>query len=599
MKIKSFFDDDEQVLIIKVLYIKPTKLSDGKWTKGTLYITYRDSDNVKKVKTIEDPETEIFFTRPEYRNSFRTQRHYLPEEQAMSKIVKYRNIKKTIRDMVEEDGKDLEYLQIYNNNPKDIFKWRHTYFADYDLCDYVKMAHAITNLEPKSLEISKAFFDIESQIYGLDSTEINDGKSPINAISCVFTHDKDLNKFEHPKVYTLLLRNEEYKEQKYLEEHIDEFLHRCKKEFKRYNDPKIHIKFFDDEILLLRTMFGLLQHYSPDFCLIWNMSYDIPAITKRLEYLGEDPRAYFTEKEFNDSYIKYNYDFIFASDFKNKRESFDCTMKTEFVDQMLMYAGMRKSKSDYGPNTLDNISHIELNAEKRKFDSKSTNVINAPYVEYINFVLYSINDVLLQYGIDKKTDDLDQVFAQCYESGTRISNAFKQSLYLRNLVMIEYFKSENIVPRNNTNINYNVSNGEDDAVDRDEYNDEILLTMPNYDKDTKLIGALVGNPALNSNTGKLINGVRSKYLFGNVIDMDYAAMYPNGKDAANIGVTTQIGRVIIKNKLIDTENLTGEKNFMRGGYLMSLIEECEMSKLGQCVGLDSIDKYMDEFDMIM
>ena len=73
--------------------MRPEKLDNGKWTKGTLYITYRDSDGIKKVRKIEDPKTDIFFTKPEYRNSFRTQRRYLSEPQAERCTTEYRNIK--------------------------------------------------------------------------------------------------------------------------------------------------------------------------------------------------------------------------------------------------------------------------------------------------------------------------------------------------------------------------------------------------------------------------------------------------------------------------------------------------------------------------
>lgn len=596
INIKSFFGKEEEVLIIKVLYLRPEKLDNGKWTKGTLYITYRDSDGIKKVRKIEDPKTDIFFTKPEYRNSFRTQRRYLSEPQAERCTTEYRNIKKTIRNKIEEDGKDLEYLEIYNDNPKEIFKWRHSYFADYDLCDYVKMAYAISNIEPKKFTVSKAFFDIESDIYGRDSDDMNNGKCPINAISCVFTHDANLNKFEHPKVYTTLLRNEKYTEQEWLENHMDEFMERCNKEFKKYDEPKITIKFFDNEILLLRAMIGLIRHYTPDYCMIWNMSYDIPAIIKRLEYLGEDPRAYFTDKEFDDCYIRYNYDFKFASDFKNKSESFDCTMKTEFTDQMLNYAAMRKAKGDYGGNSLDNIANIELGAEKRRFDNPKTDVKNAPYLEYANFVLYSINDVLLQYGIDKKTDDLDQMVAQSYECGTRFHKIFKQSIYLKNLFSISYFKNENIIPGNNINVNYNVNSSEDAATDSDIGSEEEMVGSKGYDADTKLVGALVGNPQLNDYMGAMIHDMRSKYFFVNVADFDFSSMYPYIKYTANIGITSQVGRIIIKDQLHPLENLTGEKTFMRGGYLLDIYEQNDMSKVGNCVGLHSIDEYISEFD---
>ena len=70
------------------------------------------------------------------------------------------------------------------------------------------------------------------------------------------------------------------------------------------------------------------------------MGYDIPAIIKRLQVLGEDPREYFCHPDFSNPYIKYNYDRIYKNDFKNKNESFDCTSYSTWCDQMLNYAGI-------------------------------------------------------------------------------------------------------------------------------------------------------------------------------------------------------------------------------------------------------------------
>ena len=104
-----------------------------------------------------------------------------------------------------------------------------------------------------------------------------------------------------------------------------------------------------------------------------------------------------------------------------------CTSYSVWADQMTQYAGVRKSRSDYGGNNLDNVAKIELNAEKRRYSKKTVNVINGAIEEYWNFVKYSINDVLLQYGIDKNTGDLQSLFEQAIYGATRLSKVLKQS----------------------------------------------------------------------------------------------------------------------------------------------------------------------------
>lgn len=558
MKIKSYFNETEDIILLNSQYVKPYKDEmSGKWSDGRLYLTYRDnSTNEKKMKEIINPQVETFITKLEHRSDFKTQRLFLPIDQVDSHIVNYNSLTRYIINELKNDGSDIDFLKIVSENPKEVFKWRHSYFADYDICDYSMIAYAISNLENgyvTNTNVTTAYLDIESDIYGLTTTEINNGDAPMNAVSVVMPYDDKGKKLKHPRVFTLLLRNHlKYKDQYYFETHIDKFIKECHDEFdKKYNKPDFIIRLYDDEIVLFRNLFALLHKMRPDFILIWNMSYDIPTMITRLQRLGENPVNYFCHPDFTQPYYRYNYDLIYKNDFKNKTESFECTCYSTYLDQMLNYAGIRKSKREYGGNSLDNVSHIELKSEKRRFDKATTNVTNAAIEEYWNFVKYSINDVLLQYGIDKKTGDTQTLFEQAIYGGTRISKALKQSVYLKNVFAIEYLKRD-IVPKNNNNVNYTKFKNDDEA------------TNYSYDPDSiKLAGALVGDPTLNSNTGVLLNPDneyyyyldlenknKSDHLFEYVIDFDFASMYPNIKITCNIAENTQYGRLIIDKPIL-------------------------------------------------
>ena len=323
------------------------------------------------------------------------------------------------------------------------------------------------------------------------------------------------------------------------------------------------------------------------------MGYDIPSIIKRLKVLGEDPRAYFCHSDFQSPFIKYNYDNIYRNDFKNKNESFECTSYSCWVDQMLNYAGVRKASSDYGGNSLDNIAKIVLNAEKRRYSKKGVSVLNGAVEEYWNFVKYSINDVLLQYGIDKKTGDLQALFEQAMYGATRISKCLKQSVYLKNVFAYEYFKRYEIVPKNNDNVSYINNKNDEEAVDKD----IALSNSDDFDRydDINLPGAVVGDPTLNANNGVKILGKKSNRYFKFVCDLDYSSMYPNIKISSNIGPHTQHGRLIIDKQVLKDENPDNNPKFIRGGKFIEDLETDDGFKVGTWVGLPFITDVINDY----
>lgn len=598
MRIESYFEPDENVILLNTQYVPPIyDETTNKRSKGVLYLTYRDNDTgEKKVKTLIDPKSETFITKPEYRSSFKTQRTYLEESKVDGYVVPYQSITYFIQNKIKEDGRDMEYIDICQKANKEAYKWRHSYFADYNICDYAMIAYLLDrdNGEQDFVipGISKAFLDIESDIYGLTSAEIEDVVSPINAVSVVVPFDEFGKTYKHPKVFTFLLRNHiRYKDQDYFEDHLDKFVEECHKEFdKKYNKPQFIIRLFDDEVMMLKSLFAVLHKLRPDFIEIWNMSYDIPTIIKRLLKLGENPTNYFCHPDFDHPYFKYNYDNIYKNDFKNKCESFDCTSYSRWIDQMTNYAGVRKSSADYGSNGLDNIAHIELGAEKRKYDGKTVSVLNGAIEEYWNFVKYSINDVLLQYGIDAKTDDTQALFEQSLFGGTRYDKTLKQSVYLKNVFAIEMLKL-NIVPKNNNNVNYARYNNDEQAVDMD---DMAARMETDYDE-MSLPGALVGNPLNNAPCGVNILGEPSNSLFADAMDEDYSSLYPNIKTVSNIAENTQYGRIIVKEQILDDENPDNNPKFIRAGKLVEDIETGDESICARWIGMKLMTEYINRY----
>lgn len=589
MELMSYIGADEDVLLLNQTYVPALDQGNGKFSEDVLYLTFRDNKTgEKKMREIIKPKAETFITKPEFRTSFKTQRQFLEKDKVDSYIVRYNQLASFIAKQIEEDGRDLEYLQVCKLAKKEAFKWRHSYFADYHICDYSIIAYMLNReINESKLGVTKAFFDIESDIYGLSTVEADEGQAPVNAISFVIPFNSLGKTYPRPKVFTFLLRNHiRYKEQEFFEKNLDMFIQECHEEFdEKYDNPEFIIKVFDNELDLLKMTFGVLHKFKPDFILIWNMSYDIPALIKRLKVLGEDPRSYFCHPDFGSPYIKYNYDMIYKNDFKNKTESFDCTSYSTWCDQMLQYAGVRKAKSDYGGNNLDNVAKIELGAEKRRYSKKTVNVINGAIEEYWNFVKYSINDVLLQYGIDKRTGDMQSLFEQAIYGGTRLSKALKQSVYLKNVYALDYLKKYDIVPKNNDNVSYVNNRNEEEAIDKDILAEmSIDPGMDVYDK-ISLPGAVVGDPTLNDFTGVKILGHPSNSYYRYVCDLDYSSMYPNIKISSNIGAHTQYGRIIIDKQIIKDENPDNNPKFIRAGKFIEDLETCDGFKVGEWMNL--------------
>jgi len=188
-----------------------------------------------------------------------------------------------------------------------------------------------------------------------------------------------------------------------------------------------------------------------------------------------------------------------------------------------------------------------------------------------------------------------------------LENLFKQTRYQRQIYYTWYLR-KGFVPGNNPNVNYirgetedylermeeiraaramraeldNEGFDDDEAVaesdpvevevddsDSDEEFDETsqqaaetvagdLLSIYNDSIQKKLIlpGGLVGNPDFNTATGvELIPGVPSKHVFDDEMDMDFASEYPWAKFTRSLSKSTQIGRLIIPEKISDRQNV--------------------------------------------
>ena len=159
---------------------------------------------------------------------------------------------------------------------------------------------------------------------------------------------------------------------------------------------------------MLRELFKLINRLKRDFCLIWNMGFDIPYIINRIKVLGYDPSEIMCPDDVAIKECYYKKDMMHF-DFKTRNDAFFFNSYTVFLDQMAQYIKIRKSRSEIKSVKLNNIAKIEIGDEKLDY-SEDANIKTLPYVDYHKFILYNIKDSLLLLGIENRTNDIDNVF---------------------------------------------------------------------------------------------------------------------------------------------------------------------------------------------
>lgn len=509
-------------LLLNVFYHRPDWESPGKHDYAS--IVFKDVNTGRKwIQTIEDPRYMMYIVKPQYRD-YTHYPSYMPLDRCDQKVVKFKNI---INEIVKVGGKKLaDYKEWCNKNNKSAKKNLHHYpyvlatdypYTNYFRCEWMLHYHDYD----MQYSLSKVFADIE--VDGIDAPGFPTADiCPINAVAVVDAETKTVHSF--------LLRNPENPLIEQFEKNLPNFIDKCHTTFdESYGELNYEIHMYDTEIDMITEVFRLFNTLARDFILFWNMAFDIPYFIDRIKALGHDPMKIMCDPEFIQDELYYRKDHR-HHDFKTKNDVFTCTSKSVYLDQMSQYIKIRKARSELKTVRLNAIAKAELNDEKLDY-SDEANIKTLPYENYELFVLYNIKDTLLQYGIEMKTHDIDNVFQRSLINATQYESAFSQTILLKNRAYLSYYKQGFIIGNNN-NIDYGNRGFDNDAADKDEDEDE-----------EGFAGALVGDPMLNEKVGVEILGRPSKFIFSRVIDYDFSSMYPNITITHNIGTVPMIGKI--------------------------------------------------------
>lgn len=547
---------DPNATLLNVTYHKPGKGDD---MKEHFEVIYKIADGTVH-KTEEPPEADIYIVKPEYRNYS----YNKPQERIehMEKIrVPISKIKYRIAKAIGDEGESLIQRSYRERNPRllnQLYKWPYAYGCDFQP-EYYYMKNWYEQHELKKVNLTTAFLDIETDLmdYMIDMDNVQSTPwAPINLVTVILSETKE--------VYTFILRpykppklgrsEKEYAEryklyEKQLADHqnmmnnIDGVIDDFHKSFDPiYGDLQYHIREYVEEIDLIADVFRLINQRKPNFCLCWNMRFDIQYLYYRIMALGYDPAGIMCHPDFKRKKCFFKVDkstFLLEKQF----DYFYCSSYTMYICQMRLYASIRKSQHKLRSVRLNDIGDRELKDKKVEYPEES-NIIKFPYMDWRLFTKYNVKDVLLQYGIERKVKDVITYYMRSHSNLTPYNKIFKETYLLRN-VREMYFEQQGWVQGNNLNI----IDSDEDESDRKFY-----MTYEDDDDESSFKGAINADPIWNDNVGIEIYGHSSNNLHENAMDYDMGAFYPSIKIASNMDP----GTLLFKASFINDEFVSGE-----------------------------------------
>lgn len=545
-------------MLIDIQYTKGNK---AKNQPDCLYTIYKDLTTGKKeVIPIENPKMPIYFEKDDCRNH--THNVDFREISDCEKVVvPYKEIPFAIANHMGDPGKNFLREIFETKNYRDmnmIYTYPYVFGHDYDIRvvnRYEWKKHVNPNIIP---EINKGFLDIECDSFDIKGFA-NPNTCPIDLVTVIDGTEKksytfalvnkeykpqvDLESIKkyHPEEYQKAFEKEEYRKKMYESRHkqeqelmgdldgLREELHDMFDD--SYGKFNYNFYFYEDEKKMLIHLFQMIHQISPDFLLIWNISFDIPYIIDRLKALGLNPEDIIPDPEFVQRHCYFKKDHT-HHDIKNKTDFFEVTSKTIYIDQMELYGAVRKGREEQRSYSLNAIGKKEVEDEKLDY-SEDGDIKTVGYRNYRKYFIYNIKDVLLQFGIERNVEDIDTLYMNTYDNITPYSDNFKQTVTLRN-VQYRVFDAMGLIPGANVN---QILLQRDMRLHPEKYGKK---------KEVDFEGALVGNTRLIYPFGKKMYGKRTNYIFSYSMDMDMSAFYPNTIFTLNIAAATLIFKCIVK-----------------------------------------------------
>lgn len=535
-------------------------------SKSSMTIIYKDNTTGEKhFKIIYDPEYTFYMLKPEYKTpNYRI--YFESIDKLYAVTCRFNDITKTIAANLDNYNRNTVETDRYNSYMKSRdFRLCREYFAsnfrvfgsDMSANDFYRSRFAEQYKNTES-SITRAFLDIET-----DNTLIpknnpdkfpKNGNCPINAVSYLDKENMILDTFllnqedRNPQIRdfidTYLTPSGQIEYEKEFKQYL---LDSCgEKKYTSYNLDKLHIRMhmFDDEIKMLKTLFGYINHMRPDFLMCWNMAFDIPFIIDRINVLKKRPEDIICPKEFPEEVKFCNYEIDDRNkEFNKKNDSADITSYTVYLDQLIQFASRRGNNSKFRSYGLTNIGEEVAGVKKLDYSGISDSLVNLPYKNYKVFVMYNMKDVIVQHCIECKADDISYVFEQALLNATEYKKIHRQTVYLTNRARVLFEQFGNFILGNN-------------------YNKFKKKT------DSKYEGAYVADPTKFADTNKDRINNRPIMRSSNAIDFDFTRLYPSITQEYNMAPNTAIGYITIPKPVYENENAIHNDKYTRSGQFI-------------------------------
>lgn len=543
--------------ILNAVYDRPEKDEEtGKWIKDSITIVYKDNNTGKKSHyTIYEPNFSYYIL-PESKDPGYHQ-FFVPESDLIKVTCKYKDL---LKDIATRLGRLDEYEDNVRAGNRSANKMLHAdrrlFESDIGINNYYRMLFKrwYTN---QTIPVTKSFIDIEVDIKTMKGNFPEMGECPINAISYLEFETKELTTVlyddgKNPLATKFIENLDEEKYQKEFRELLSYALggEDRVKDFELEN-IKTKIIVFKDEIDMLHDLFQFINFKKPDFVLAWNMAFDIPYIIARIINLGYDPIDIMCDEEFPVKKIEYFVDAMHYNEFSRRGDYANISCSSVYIDQLIQFASRRRGQSVFQSMKLDYIGEQIAKVRKLDYSDITSNISDLPYLDYDRFVKYNMMDVVVQYCIEHKTNDVGYLFNKAIQNSTEYRKVHRQTVYLANRAVTSFYDYGKYICGNNIN----------------KFKDTSIPTE-------KYEGAFVSDPTLISPICKDTIGGYPIGRVRNGIDFDFTSLYPSLTREFNLAPNTQIGFINIPNEVHKDENPGKNPKYTRSGaYLDDLISD--------------------------
>ena len=580
-ELEDIYPEGSNLTLLNTFYQYPIYEDGKKVSDDFIVLVYKDNDTGQKHHKVIFNPTYTYYIMNDDQEIPNYNKLFIERDKVHPVEVKFRDLEKSIA----ENTGNIEYYRqnIYSGNKQENKKL-HTlpqvFFSDTNIEDHYRFKFAMT-YKNDVIKLNKGFFDIEVDGKFAVGDFVQMGECEINCVSYLDEREK--------KIYTFILRNKnnpliELFEKEIIDKvfglrEIREFIKDAvggENNFTKYGLDQFtyDLMFYDYEIELIDDLFRTIHKCDADFVEGWNSSgFDLEYIIARIKELGYNPADIMCNKTWKEKVVKNFIDERHKSDFAERGDYTFISGNPVFIDQMIQYASRRKSKiGSYSSFKLDDIGLLEAGVQKLDYSHITKSVTELPWLDFKTFVLYNIMDTVVQKCIENHTQDLEYIFAKCLVNNTCYKKGHRQTIYLINRMAADWYKMGYIIGNNSNR---------------------------NNPKPPKFLGALVHDPTHSNDYSRLKIGGRAIWVCDNLQDYDYKSLYPSTTLEFNIAPNTQIGKIIIPDKVYDKENLYNieEEKYSRGGeFIENMVTDNEIEFCKRWFHLAGFNELLDDIN---